>query len=119
LIGALALGVGYIYWLNDPDGNWQTMTFTTLAFAQMAQALATRSRSESLFRSRLGSNPTGMLLALLVFGLQLAALYVPALQMLLQTEPLSPADLALSLGLSSLVLFAIEIEKWLIRRSSR
>jgi len=40
--------VGYAYWLADPDGNWQTMTFTTLAFAQLAQALATRSHRESL-----------------------------------------------------------------------
>ena len=46
LIGALALGIGYIYWRQDPEGTWQTMTFTSLAFAQMAQALASRSTRE-------------------------------------------------------------------------
>jgi Ca2+-transporting ATPase len=117
LIGLLALGVGYIYWRLDPYGNWQTMTFSTLAFSQMAQALATRSRRESLFTIGIRSNPIGMGLALIVFALQLAAIYFPFLQNILYTQPLSIQDLGLSLFLGSLVFVAIEIEKWLIRRS--
>jgi len=119
LIGAIALGVGYIYWRIDPNGNWQTMTFTTLAFSQMAQALATRSRRESFFRIGIRSNPAGMGLAALVFGLQLSALYIPFLQGILYTKPLSLGDLSLSFALALCVFGAIEIEKWVIRRAER
>jgi Ca2+-transporting ATPase len=116
LIGVLALGIGYIYWKLDPTGPWQTMTFTTLAFSQMAQALATRSRRESFFRLGLTSNVPGMILAGVVFLLQLAVLYVPFLQNIFYTRPLSLQDLAISLALSSLVFWMIELEKWFIRR---
>jgi Ca2+-transporting ATPase len=117
LIGLLSLGIGYVFWLTNPEGNWQTMTFSTLAFSQMAQALATRSRRESLFRIGIRSNVPGMLLALLVFTLQLAVIYLPFLQNIFYTRPLSPAELTLSIFLGSLVFIAIELEKWLIRRS--
>jgi Ca2+-transporting ATPase len=116
LIGLLALGVGYIFWRIDPSGPWQTMTFTTLAFSQMAQAMATRSRRESLFRLGLRSNLPGMLIALFVFLLQLAALYLPFFQQLLYTQPLSAQQITISLVLSSLVFWAIELEKVFIRR---
>lgn len=117
LIGAIALTVGYIYWRNNPDGNWQTMTFTTLAFSQIAQALATRSRRESFFKLGARSNPAGLALALIVFGLQLAVIYTPFLQTILNTRALSLTDLLISIVLSSFVFSAMEIEKWLIRRS--
>jgi hypothetical protein len=39
------------------------------------------------------------------------------LQNILYTQPLSIQDLGLSLILGSLVFVAIEIEKWLVRRS--
>jgi Ca2+-transporting ATPase len=116
LIGLLALGVGYFYWQRDPSGPWQTMTFTTLAFSQMAQALATRSRRESFFTSGLTSNLPGMALASLVFVSQLVVLYLPFLQGVFYTRPLPMQDLAISLGLSSLVFWLIEFEKWQIRR---
>jgi Ca2+-transporting ATPase len=116
LIGLLALGIGYIYWRLDPNGPWQTMTFTTLAFSQMAQALATRSRRESFFKIGLRSNIPGMILAGVVFVLQLSVLYLPFLQGVFYTRPLSTQDLAVSLVLSSMVFWFIELEKWFIRR---
>ena len=48
--------------------------------------------------------------------LQLAVIYVPALNPIFHTQPLPLADLAICLALSSLVLFVVEIEKWLIRK---
>jgi P-type Ca2+ transporter type 2C len=116
LIGLLALGVGYIYWRSNPGGPWQTMTFTTLAFSQMAQAMATRSRRESFFRLGLRSNLPGTAIALAVLLLQLAAIYLPFLQNLLYTQPLALQDIAISLVLSSLVFWAIEVEKVFIRK---
>ncbi len=117
LIGLLALGVGYVYWRIDPNGPWQTMTFTTLAFSQMAQAMATRSRRESFFRLGLRSNLPGMAIALVVFTLQLGAIYLPFFQNLLYTRPLSVQDIAISLVLSSLPFWAIEVEKAFTRRN--
>jgi Ca2+-transporting ATPase len=116
LIGALALGVGYAYWRVDPDGIWQTMVFSTLAFAQVAQALATRSRREPLYRVGLLTNKPLLAAALAVTGLQLAVIYLPPLQALFSTLPLPPADLALSLALGSSVYVILEAEKWFARR---
>jgi Ca2+-transporting ATPase len=48
--------------------------------------------------------------------LQLAVIYLPALNDIFHTRPLPVFDLAVCLALSSLVLFAVEIEKWLLRR---
>jgi Ca2+-transporting ATPase len=57
-----------------------------------------------------------MILAGVVFLLQLAVLYVPFLQNIFYTRPLLLQDLAISLALSSLVFWMIELEKWFIRR---
>jgi Ca2+-transporting ATPase len=56
LMGLISLGIGYIYWLDDPDGVWQTMIFTTLVLAQMGNAMAIRSNTESVFKIGLFSN---------------------------------------------------------------
>jgi Ca2+-transporting ATPase len=91
------------------------MTFTTLAFAQIFQAMASRSTRESFFSLGFRSNVAGSLLALLVFALQLVVVYVPFFQGLFNTQPLTGGQLSVSVLLSSLVFFAIEIEKWFLR----
>ncbi|HVO84906.1 MAG TPA: cation-translocating P-type ATPase, partial [Syntrophobacteria bacterium] len=115
LIGAITLGVGTWYFYTDRP-TWQTMVFTTLALSQVWQALATRSLRDSLVTVGLFSNPLLLTMAVLVFGLQMAVVYLGFLQEFFQTEPLSAADLAICLALSSIVFFAIELEKWLSRR---
>jgi len=47
--------------------------------------------------------------------LQLATIYVPLLQPVFKTQPLTFNELAICCALSSLVFIAVEIEKWLIR----
>jgi len=118
-IGAVALGLGYAYWLAEPDGNWQSMIFTTLAFAQVAQALAARSSQDSLFTLGLRSNLAATLITLMTLALQLTVVYVPFFQGFFGTKPLSPADLALCVALSSLVFVGIELEKWRRRVATR
>jgi P-type Ca2+ transporter type 2C len=116
LIGAIALGVGYAYWRADPHGNWKTMVFTTLAFAQVGQALGSRSARDSLFSTGFGANLAGSLIILATVFLQLGATQIPGVQAFFKCTSLSAADLALSLALSSVVFIALEFEKWLLRR---
>lgn len=115
LIGVVALGVGR--WFYDPAGqSWQTMMFTTLAFLQIGQALASRSSDESLFQLGFRSNPTIWGLAGVTILLQLAAIYVPALDQFFGVVPLSLNELLICAALGSLAFVAIEIEKWLKRK---
>ncbi|GGM19468.1 ATPase [Deinococcus aerophilus] len=115
LIGSLSLGVGHVYWRAGLD-TWQTMVFTTLTFSQMAHVLAVRSSRESLFRQGLGSNMALTGAVMLTVALQLAVTYLPPLQAVFHTRPLAAPDLGLAVLLSSVAFWAVELEKWLIRR---
>lgn len=95
---------------------WQTMVFTVLTVSQLFHSLAVRSESASLFSIGLFSNLPMLGAVMLTLLLQLAVIYLPALNSIFYTQPLPMFDLAVCLALSSLVLFAVEIEKWLIRR---
>jgi Ca2+-transporting ATPase len=53
---------------------------------------------------------------LLTVVLQLAVVYVPALQTIFSTVALSAVEVGICLGLSSLIFWAVELEKWLGRR---
>ena len=105
LIGGLALAVGAWYYFGG-RANWQTMVFTSLAFAQIGQAFATRSNSGPVFPLRLRSNPLLLTMALTVFVLQLAVIYLPPLQSFFNTRALYPLDLAVAIGAGVLV-FAV------------
>lgn len=99
--------------------HWQTMTFTVLALSQMGHVLAIRSERESLLRLGLRSNPYLLAAVALTVGLQLAALYVPAMARVLKAEPLTLEELGVCLALSTMVLGGVEVEKLLLRRRAR
>jgi Ca2+-transporting ATPase len=92
------------------------MAFTVLTLAQLAHVLAIRSERESLFRQGITSNLPLLGAVLFTFALQMAAIYVPFMNAALNTDPLTPAELAFSLALPTVVFFAVEAEKWLVRR---
>ncbi|MCP4424771.1 MAG: cation-translocating P-type ATPase [Chloroflexi bacterium] len=116
LMGLVALVPGYLYWRMDPNGPWQTITFTTLTLAQMGNALAIRSNTDSIFSIGFFSNRLMLVSILLTFGLQLALIYVPFLQTFFRTESLSLRDLLISLAISSVIFIVVELEKWMRRR---
>ena len=116
LLGIVSLGVGIIYWLNDPNGPWQTMIFTTLVLAQMGNALATRSSRDSLFRIGLFSNRLMVGAVMLGFVLQLLLIYVPVFQTVFKTQPLSMQDLFICLIASAVVFVVVELSKLVKRR---
>jgi Ca2+-transporting ATPase len=102
-------------------GTWRTMLFTTLVFSQLTLGLAERSRHSSLLRIGLLSNRFMLFAVLLTFSLQLAVIYLPFLQGFFSTVPLSAAQIGICLGLSLVMLLAVELEKLLIQivRSGR
>jgi Ca2+-transporting ATPase len=104
----------FVYRSGNPA--WQTMVFTTLCLAQMGNALAIRSDKYSLFSIGVFSNPALVGAVLLTFALQLAVVYVPFLQTIFQTVPLSLPELAICLAASALVFWAVEAVKWIGRR---
>jgi Ca2+-transporting ATPase len=52
---------------------------------------------------------------LLTFILQIAVVYVPFLQAIFKTVALPPVDLLISLVLSTVVFWVVELEKWFLR----
>ena len=106
-IQATAIEVGW---------HWQTMVFTTLSLLQLGHALAVRSERTSTFSLGLRSN---LPLALAVGGtlvIQLALVYVPALQPIFVTEALGLEELAIVLVASTAAFVAVELEKAAFRR---
>jgi Ca2+-transporting ATPase len=96
--------------------HWQTMVFTVLCLSQMGHVLAIRSERESLFSQGLFSNRPLAGAFLLTFALQMATIYVPALNPIFKTAPLTIGELGLTLAMSSVVFVAVEIEKLFKRR---
>ncbi len=114
LMGGVSLATGYVYWrAKSPD--WQTMVFTTLTLSQMGHVLAIRSGRDSIFTQGFGSNKPLLAAVALTFALQMAVTYIPFLQTVFHTRALALSDLAWALGLSSVVFWAVELEKFFAR----
>ncbi len=114
LIGGLALAT-QAWALARHVEYWQTMVFTVLTVAQLFHALAIRSDRASLFSIGIFSNLPMLTALLFTMLLQLLVIYLPTLNDIFHTQPLPLLDLLVCLFLASLVLAAVELEKWLIR----
>ena len=115
LMGLLSLAVGYGYW-NANNASWQTMVFTTLTLSQMANVMAIRSERRSLFEIGLKSNLPLLGAVGLTVIFQLSLIYVPFLQSIFKTVALPVPDLVLAVLVSSAIFWAVELEKWFLRR---
>jgi len=114
LIGGLSI-LAQAWALHDGNAHWQSIVFTVLTLSQMCHVMAIRSERESLFTQGLRSNLPLLGAVLLTFALQLAVLYVPALNPIFRTAPLSAGELGFCLALSAVVFVAVETEKALVR----
>jgi Ca2+-transporting ATPase len=115
LMGSVALlAQGSAY--HTGSTHWQTMVFTVLTLSQLGNVLAMRSEKESVFQQGLWSNPKLFGVVLFTFALQMATIYIPFLNQIFKTTPLSLNELVLCLVLSTVVFAAVEIKKWVIRR---
>jgi Ca2+-transporting ATPase len=115
-MAALALGT-QAWFLQAGAGqpHWQTITFTMLCFVQLGHVLAVRSERESLFSQGLLTNRPLLGAVAVAIVLQLAIVYVPALNPLFGTQALTAAELGLAFAGALAVFAAVEFEKWLRR----
>jgi Ca2+-transporting ATPase len=115
LIGGITLAVQW-WAMAIGSPNWQTMAFTSLTMCQMFIVLAIRSDREGLHAIGVLSNKHLAGAVLFTFLLQLAVIYVPALNPIFKTAPLNVQELAIALLLPAVVLVMVELEKVAIRR---
>ena len=126
-LGAHAVWVGLLmaaivlssqaWYIHTGNEEWQTMVFTVLCLTQLGHVLAIRSEKQSLFRQGFFSNKYLLGAVVLTFLLQMATVYVPFLNPIFKTAPLSGGELLVTVGLSAVVFVAVEIEKTVRRRT--
>ncbi len=116
----LAAGTLYVF-ISDlnqgvPLERARTAALTTMVFFQFYQALNCRSETESIFSMSPMSNPFLFYAMIAAFFAQLAVLYVPALQWIFRTVPLTMTEW-LEVGLVTVtIVIAVEMDKWIRRR---
>lgn len=96
-------------------GEWQTVLFSAIGFAQIGQAWGLRALTRRAFR--FGSNPALVGLTLATLALQLGVIYIPALSRAFNLAPLSPAGLAATAALGALTFVLVHTERRLHRKT--
>jgi Ca2+-transporting ATPase len=118
LIGAVSL-LAYVWGQAASGGDHRvaaSLCFTVLAFAQLAHVLAIRIEVRATLGHGFFANRWLIAAVAGTIAVQLAILYVPWLNVPFKTAPLAPRELAFALALAALVYFAVEAEKWAVRR---
>lgn len=115
IMGAIAIITQSIFF-NSGNENWQTIVFSVVCFSQLAHALAIRAEKESTFKIGFFSNPSLIFALLVSIILQLFIIYIPFLNVIFKTKPLSLSELGITFLISSAIFFIVEIEKSLKRR---
>lgn len=106
--------------IKTGHAHWQTMVFTVLCLSQMGNVLAIRSEKDSLFSQGLFSNKPLVGAVILTFALQMATIYVPFLNPIFKTQQLTFSEVMITLALSTIVFFAVELEKlWKRKRTPK
>ncbi|MFT4015607.1 MAG: cation-translocating P-type ATPase [Agriterribacter sp.] len=114
-IGALTLATQY-YSIQKKIEHWQTVVFCILCFAQLWHVIAIKSEMSSVFSKVFLSNKLLLSAAGVTVLLQLAVVYIPALNNYFHTQPLSAFELFLVFAISSIVLPVVEAEKFIKRQ---
>ena len=118
LMGLVTIGLQQ-YAVSTGIENWQTMVLTVLCLSQLGNVLAIRSENESFIKLGLFSNKPLLGALVFTFGLQMAIIYVPFLNPIFHTAPLTLKELIITLVLSTVVFFAVEFEKIILRRKQK
>jgi Ca2+-transporting ATPase len=117
LMGGVTLSL-QAWAIHIGDAHWQTMVFNVLCLTQLGHVMAIRSEKKSLFSQGIFTNKPLFLSVFATMVLQLGTVYIPFLNPIFKTQPLSAGELAIVLALSLIVFLAVEIEK-LAKRSRK
>jgi Ca2+-transporting ATPase len=112
----LTLVPAYLMWDASADA-WQTVLFSSIAFAELAGGFAMRSERVSLKRLGVFSNHALVGAAALTATLQVLLVAVPFLRELLGLEALTVAQWLLVAGIALSYLVVVELDKALHRRA--
>jgi Ca2+-transporting ATPase len=113
---SLPIGVSTFYlfvrYSSEPSSVRYTVTLTALTIAQLINVWNCRSRTRSVFGQSWFHNRYLLVTSLVVMSLTLATVYLPALQQLLRTAPLSPRQWLEIIMVCSSVLVVEEARKF-------
>lgn len=101
--------------LAGVPGSWKTMVFTTLCIAQMGHAIAVRSSHRLTIEMNPLTNPYLWGAVIITTILQLSLVYFEPLRHFFGTDWLSPHQLLVCFGFSSLMFVWVELEKLFTR----
>ena len=118
-VGMLMAGIALSAqaWAINNGLHWQTIVFNVLCLSQMGHVMAIRSDNQSLFGAGIFSNKPLIGAVFIALLLQIVVTYTPFLQPIFQTESLTLNEFLLVGALSSIVFFAVEIEKAVFKRN--
>jgi Ca2+-transporting ATPase len=116
----MGFGTFIIYYLQISSGvsveSARSVALTTMVFFQFYQALNCRSETISVFKMNPLSNPFLLVSIVGAFFAHLAVLYVPALQYIFRTVPLSWDQWLIIVISSFTILLAVELDKFIRRK---
>ncbi len=117
----LAFGVGMSWYGTEAEGlrRATTMTFMTLALAQVFHAFNSRSQRRSAFTSRFFSNVWLWAAVAMCLILQAAAVYLPLLQKVLHTVPPTTLEWGVIAVCSLLPVAVVELVKVMQRMAGQ
>jgi P-type Ca2+ transporter type 2C len=111
----LTLVPAYLLWDAGEDA-WQTVLFTSIAFAELAGGFAMRSERVSLWRLGVLTNRALVGAVALTAALQVLLVAVPFLRGLVGLEPLTATQWLLVAGIALTYFVVVEVDKALHRR---
>ncbi|KJR43785.1 calcium-transporting ATPase [Candidatus Magnetoovum chiemensis] len=91
--------------------HWRTIVFNVLCFTQLAHVLAIRTENESVFKRGFFKNRFLITAVSISAIMQFAIIYIPALNPIFKTAPLTITELAATIALSIPIFLAVELEK--------
>ena len=106
-------------WAIKQELHWQTIVFNVLCLSQLGHVLAIRYNDRSFFSGGMLSNKPLIGAVLLAVILQMAITYIPFLHPIFKTETLTIKELLFVMAASSLIFFAVEIEKLITRKRGK
>lgn len=118
LMGVVTIGM-QAYAIHSENSHWQTMAFSVLCFSQLGHVMAIRSEGESIFKTGIFSNKPMLWALSITVTLQLMVIYTPFFNKIFRTQPLTLYELGITILVSAIVFWAVEIEKWIKRNKKR